>query len=130
MKLNQRGLIAQVGIGALAVLAIAAVGAIIALPIYYVKGTEEQVTITIKKTERIVQRGGNDAKYLVFTDSEVFEDTDSILNGKFNSSDLYGQLENGKTYNCKVYGYRMPFFSSYRNLVKCDPVATDRPLNQ
>ena len=50
-------------------------------------------------------------RYLVFTKSETFENTGAPLHGKFNSSDLYARLEEGKTYHCTVNGLRVPLFS-------------------
>ena len=59
----------------------------------FVKSTEETVTITVTDKERITEKdsdGGTSSKYLIFTDSETFENTDSTLFWKFNSSDVYG----------------------------------------
>lgn len=81
---------------------------------------KDDVTITVKDKERIVNRNGKGARYLVWSEEgEVFEDVDSFLGWKFNSSDIYGQLDEGTTYNCKVYGWRIPFLSKYRNIVSC-----------
>lgn len=86
-------------------------------------GTVETVTIKVKDKERVTQGSGDtqENKYLVFTEDETFENTDAMLHGKFNSSDLYGKLDKGKSYECKVNGYRVGFMSSYRNLLECSP---------
>lgn len=76
----------------------------------------ETVTATIKDKE--VKRYKDKDRYLIFTDKGVFEDTDSWIELKFNSSDLYGKLERGKSYNLRVYGWRMPFLSKYRNITR------------
>ncbi|MBS3090283.1 DUF1523 domain-containing protein [Candidatus Pacearchaeota archaeon] len=76
----------------------------------------ETVTATVKDKE--VKRYKDKDKYLIFTDKGVFEDTDSWVELKFNSSDLYGKLERGKSYNLGVYGWRIPFLSKYRNITK------------
>ena len=81
---------------------------------------QEDVTITVNEKERVAY--GEDSKYLIWTDDEVFENTDALLMGKFNSSDLYGKLVKGKTYNCQAIGWRIPFLSMYRNLVNCEEV--------
>ena len=78
--------------------------------------TAENVTIMVSGKERIAEEGGG--KYLVFTEGEVFQNTDCLFRGKFNSSDVYGQLEPGKSYRALVYGWRIPFFSMYRNIVR------------
>lgn len=81
---------------------------------------EETVTLTVKDKERVVDRGGDEARYLIWSeDGETFENVDTFIKGKFNSSDVYGQLERGKTYNCKVHGWRNVFFSMYRNIINC-----------
>lgn len=87
----------------------------------YTYGTKDYVTVKIKKMERI--HGEKSGKYLIFTENEVFQNTDSILYGKFNSSDLYGSLEAGKTYKLKVYGWRIRFLSMYRNIITVDEVS-------
>lgn len=81
---------------------------------------EETVTITVKDKERVVDRDGEEARYLIWSDTgETFENVDTLIKGKFNSSDLYGQLERGKTYDCIVHGWRNGFFSMYRNIISC-----------
>lgn len=81
---------------------------------YYV--SSEYITITVTKTERI--KSGEGEKYLLYTKDEVFENTDSWLYFKFNSSDFQNKLKNGKPHKVKVAGWRVPFFSMYRNVVK------------
>jgi len=84
--------------------------------------TQKDVQITVTKTDRIVESNGENvhSKYIVYTETESFENTDSLAFGKFNSSDLQGQLLPGKTYVVKVYGWRIPFLSQYRNIVKIE----------
>ena len=77
--------------------------------------SKEDITIAVEDKERIVNRDAS--KYLIFTEEEVFENTDEWLYFKFNSSDIYGQLKEGRTYNVTVVGRRIPFFSSYRNIL-------------
>lgn len=81
---------------------------------------EEDVVITVKDKERVVDRGGESARYLIWSkEGDVYENVDTFIKFKFNSSDIYGQLEKDKTYVCRVYGWRNGFFSMYRNIVKC-----------
>lgn len=96
----------------------------------FVYKTQDDVTITVKGKERIVEthereKGKTDvsSKYLVFAENETFENTDSFLVWKFNSSDVQGSLDQGKSYDCSVYGWRVPFLSWYRNIVSCKPAA-------
>src|SRR5690606_22667275 len=79
----------------------------------------DTITAQVVKTERVCS-SQEDCKYLVFTDKGVFENTDSLLNFKWNSSDIYGELKAGETYTFHVYGYRIPFFSMYKNIVSVE----------
>ena len=90
------------------------VGSCIFIPLKL--STLANVEITIRGKERT---GGEDGKYLVFTETEVFENTDEFFKGKFNSSDVYNQFDIGKTYKCEVIGWRIPLLSWYRNIIKC-----------
>lgn len=112
--------------GSLAGWGFVAFGVIVVLAIafsaWYVYGTGDTVTVKVTDKERITESdgdGGVTSKYLVYTDKETFENTDTIFKGKFDSSDVYRKLHEGKTYECEVYGWRVPFMSSYRNIVKC-----------
>ena len=78
-------------------------------------------TITITDKERV--NVDDDSKYLVFGKTSngevvVLENTDTLVRGKFNSSNLYGQIEIGQTYTFTVVGFRFPLFSIYENIIK------------
>lgn len=55
--------------------------------------------------------------YLIYTDKETFELSNGILIGVFNSSDIYGTIEIGKTYQFEVRGVRIPFLSMYKWII-------------
>lgn len=95
-----------------------AIAALIAVSAWYTYGTAETVTVRVVKTERVTTGSGDQvsSKYLVFAVGETFQNSDSIWYGKFNSSDLHGRIDSG-TYEMKVYGWRVPFLSMYRNIV-------------
>lgn len=88
----------------------------------FVYGTTETVSITVANTERITTGSGDtlSSKYLVFTSGETFENSDTIWYAKWNSSDIQGRLQAGQTYSAKVYGWRIPFMSTYRNIVEVE----------
>ncbi len=84
----------------------------------------DSYTVTVTDKERVVKKNGetSSSKYLVFTElqdgqTRVFENTDSFLEMKFNSSDIQGQLQEGGTYEIETYGWRIPMFSMYENIV-------------
>lgn len=92
------------------------------------KGTERDVTATVDYKERVCDNNGNggtSCKYLVFTDEGTFEITDSLVFGRFSSSDVYGRMREGKTYEFTVAGFRQPVLSMYPNIVS-DPVEVTR----
>ena len=60
--------------------------------------------------------------YLIYTDHGVFRNDDAGWHVKFNSSDVYGNLDKGKRYRMKVYGWRIPIFSMYPNIVRVEEV--------
>lgn len=83
--------------------------------------TQTDVNITVADKERIVDRSGKSSRYLIWSEEgETFENTDYMLLGKFNSSDLYGSLRKEHSYRCHVAGLRITFLSSYRNLIRCE----------
>ena len=88
--------------------------ACIIVPIVLSYKSVTEVTITIVDKERITD--GRDSYYLVFTENEVFKNSDSTLHWKFDSSDVYNKLKVGETYTVKVNWYRVPFWSMYRNI--------------
>ncbi len=89
--------------------------------VYFVVAIDH-ITITVDSKERITDNDGDKvvSKYMIFTENEVFENTDAPLLMKFNSSDLYNKLKVDSTYTVKVYGFRIPFMSQYRNIIKIE----------
>lgn len=82
--------------------------------------SEDVAEFTVKRTERVTY--GDKSKYLVWSqEGEVFENTDTFMFMKFNSSDVYGDLENGKKVCARVAGWRNHFLSWYRNIIKLVP---------
>lgn len=54
---------------------------------------------------------------IFFTADETFEDTDSIALIKFNTSDIHGHTNEGKTHKVKVTKARVPSLSEYKNII-------------
>lgn len=78
--------------------------------------------VVITEKERVTTGSGQDmeSKYLIFTAQETFENVDSLLGWKFNSSDVYGRIAVGQTCTFDVVGFRIPFLSMYRNILTAD----------
>lgn len=78
-----------------------------------------QENIIIK--EKWTKFSGQDAKYLVSSeDGQVFEISDSYIKMRFDSSNLYANIEEGQKCNIKTQGWRFGLFSSYKNILKAD----------
>lgn len=88
----------------------------IALPVFLSYSSIDEKTITIKDKERI--QDSSSSYYLIFTEGAVYKNEDSFLQWKFDSSDVYNNLDIGKTYNVKVNWYRVPFLSMYKNIIE------------
>jgi hypothetical protein len=61
-------------------------------------------------------------RYLVITDKETFICENSLLNGKFNNSDIFWRLKEGDTYNLKVCGVGKSIIFDYRNILEAQKI--------
>ncbi|MCR9040818.1 hypothetical protein QRX25_14855 [Bacillus sp. L381] len=108
--------------GTITVIALAVFAFVVAAPVYTIVSYHNENTYVIKVTDKETKTSGDSSKYLIFGDDDkgnakVFENTDAIFARKFNSSDLYAEIEIGKTYEFKTIGFRIPFMSSYENIM-------------
>lgn len=72
------------------------------ISVVYQDGNKNTYVATV--TEKSVMKKDKDDKYLIYTKLEdgstkVFEDVDSFIEGKYNSSDVYAEIQVGK----KIY---------------------------
>lgn len=95
---------------------------------------EHWETVTI--TDKDIKNKEKNSKYLIWADkvdgkecktcgepaSTTYEITDSLFKWRWDSSDLYGSLEVGKTYEIRIAGARWPFFSMYQNIYEAHEV--------
>ena len=77
--------------------------------------------VTVTVTDKTVKNDGDDGKYVIFTEDKdgniaTFEITDSLIAGRFNSSDVYAAIKVGNTYTFTVGGSRNEFMSWYPNI--------------
>jgi hypothetical protein len=82
----------------------------------YQKMTVETVHLKVIDKQRVSY--GSGSKYIIFSENESFENTDSLYHRKHDSSDIYAHFHIGCSYEVSVYGKRMPFFSTYRNIIE------------
>jgi len=98
---------------------------IVGVNIYVNQTTVTTVTDTVLGKEGITSHdsdGKSVSKYVVYGDKETYQCTDDILHLKFDSSDVYGHLIQNHSYRLTVNGFRVPFISMYRNIIKAEPV--------
>jgi hypothetical protein len=101
------------GVVVVAILVVLSWGSLALVHAYYAKHT---VVATVTSKERVCDSGNKGCKYLVFTDRGTFKVTDSLLIGRFDSSDIYGQIQANTTYKITYFGWRIGLFSSYPNI--------------
>lgn len=82
-------------------------------------GHERDVIVNVE--DKGIKRNGETDIYLVYTRTndgkiEVFQITDSLLAGRFDSSDDYTGIKVGETYKFTVRGQRVRLFSWYPNI--------------
>ena len=97
----------------------------------------DSYTVSVIGTQTKRDPSGNKDKYLVMAkvlaedavalenpEEKVFENTDSSVEFKWDSSTLQAKLQaaekDGKTCVVKTYGWRFPFRSWYENIVKVE----------
>lgn len=77
-------------------------------------------------TEKTVKRSDEQDRYLIFVEIEgedevqVFEVTDNWIEGKINSSTIYGNIKVGETYTFTIKGSRNEMLSWYPNISKVE----------
>jgi hypothetical protein len=83
--------------------------------------TVENATVITKH----VDAGKEASSYMVTTDKGTFEVDNGWLLGVWNSDEIYGQLEVGKTYNLTIEGEKTVwwFLQYYPYITKATPVA-------
>jgi len=78
--------------------------------------THTTVTCTVEEKDRTTKaKGGSDQR--LYTDCGVLSVADDWINGQWNSSDLYSQLDAGETYTFETVGWRNGFLSAFPNVV-------------
>ncbi|MED4098397.1 hypothetical protein [Priestia megaterium] len=107
--------------GAMWAFVLAFVAGVVGLVVYEVKAFHNENEYTLTVTDKTVKTDSESSTYLIFTkDSDghvkTLKNVDSLFKGKHNSSDIYADLEVGKTYKFNVFGYRIPFLSAYENI--------------
>jgi hypothetical protein len=105
-----------------ALIAVVVVVALFVAPSYF---KEETVTTEVISKERVCDSdstGQVKCQYLVFTEAGTFKLTDSLVIGRFDSSDIYGRIREGRVYRITSYGWRFGCTSTYPNIKNLEEV--------
>ncbi len=89
------------------------------------KISNERTVIALVTGKEVKRADENSDKYLIYTESEngeieVYEITDSLFKGRFDSSDLYAKIKVGETYKFTICGKRYRFLSMYPNVYSAE----------
>ena len=82
-------------------------------------GYSNKEIIAIEVKDKYIKRDNKSDVYMVVdTDNNTYQITDLFFIGKFNSTDLYNELEIGQAYLVEITGVRNQFLSWYPNINK------------
>ena len=108
--------------------ALSVVGIIIIFGIMFyrpINNVSNKREVTVVVTDKVVKNSSDQSRYLIFTEDKegninTYEITDSLLAGRFNSSDLYASIKVGERYRFEIGGSRNQFLSWYPNIYSCE----------
>ncbi len=91
-------------------------------PFYFAREFSDRVNIKVldKKAAISETAGKKSEKFMIVGDGEVFQNSSCLLKLKFNPSSLQDQLQEGKSYDCEVFGIKLPELGIHRNIVSCE----------
>lgn len=74
-------------------------------------------------SEKSVNATGDGSEYRIYTENcGTFVVTDSIVDGRFDSADVYQKIKAGKTYDMTLRGPRIPILSMFPNIISLQEV--------
>jgi len=76
-------------------------------------------TCTVEDKDRTRNSDGG-SEQRIYMDCGVFKVADNMIEGQWNSADLYQKLDVGTTYNIETIGWRNGFLSLFPNIVKAE----------
>lgn len=86
---------------------------------------EDSVQFKVDNKEAVQKDNGNQYRVYAADSDAVYVVSDSILKLRFNSANVYNEIKEGRRYDCKKFGWRVPLFSMFENLKDCHEVDTD-----
>jgi len=81
--------------------------------------TEEVITVTNKE-----RWGIENGKYFIFTENEVFSNSNDYYHNKDNADEVFKMFKVGFTYRVTVVGVYLPFLPRFRNILNIIETST------
>lgn len=81
------------------------------------KATVKDCKVLTLTEQQLISQNGTTIRYLVITDKETFVCKRSIINGKYDNSNIYWRLKKDSVYNFKVAGGGKSLLTDYRNIL-------------
>lgn len=78
----------------------------------------QNVKVLDKQQQQLIKKETTDYRYLVITDKGTFICDSSLVNGKFNNSDLFWHIQKDSAYNFKVCGVGKGILFDYQNIIE------------
>ncbi len=85
----------------------------------YLNSQTKEIIVSDKYIKRVNEK---DVYLVVDGDKNTYKITDLFLKLKFNSTDIYNQLEKGNRYRIHTTGFRIKILSEYPNINKAEEV--------
>ena len=76
----------------------------------------EETNVIVIKDKYVKTEGNAGIYFIIDKDNNAYVIRDLLFKKKFNSTDIYNQIEIGKTYKVKTTGKRIHFLSKYKNI--------------
>ena len=83
---------------------------------------EQHTGCTVEDKDRTTTSDGSSSQR-VYTSCGVFEVADDLIEGQWNSADLYSSIEIGAAYDLETIGWRNGFLSIFPNITKAEATA-------
>lgn len=107
-------------IAAIIGVALVVVGAI-GFGLAYYLNTSTQTACVVEDKDRTRSENGSDMR--VYTENcGVLQVSDNLLKFHFDSSDVFNEIEVGKTYDFETFGYRVPVLSQFESIINATEV--------
>lgn len=106
------------GVVAFAILVIAG----ISFGIAYYTNTSTNTACVVEDKDRTRDRDGKSDMRVYTENCGVLEVSDNLLKFHFDSSDVFNEIEIGKTYDFETFGYRIPVLSQFESIISATEV--------